>query len=389
LPLINQPMVRISCSVKLYAFQVAEQLGRHSMMDKFYTVYHSAKNPLLSKFNHRRDLEKIDIRKIKTFPYVAALIKLGSKPFTTNGLFDAHVASDLKRNSDYSIFLGWSGMSIRSMTQAKKDGKKIVLERASSHIRFQFQLLEEEYQKWGLIFKGDPRVAAQEEREYELADYVTVPSGFVERSFINLGFPKEKLFKNNFGANQYFSPSKPKRNKFTIVYVGSLSIRKGLPYFFEALKQITIDPASFDVWFIGKISPEIQKIIPNYQQPNWQFFGHVNHYELSDLISQCSVAVQPSLEEGLSMVIPQLMACATPVIATTNTGGEDIITDGSTGYIIPIRSATAIAEKLSLLYSDKTLLHALQQNAASYANQFGNWDQYGDRYATFLKQLAH
>ena len=44
------------------------------------------------------------------------------------------------------------------------------------------------------------------------------------------------------------------------------------------------------------------------------------------------------------------MACGVPVIATTNTGGPDVITDGKDGFIVPIRDAGAIAERLEYLY---------------------------------------
>src|SRR5690606_21961386 len=122
----------------------------------------------------------------------------------------------------------------------------------------------------------------------------------------------QKLFINNFGSGSFFKPSNPKREKFTVLYVGNLSIRKGLPYLFQALHLLTIDPRLYDVWFIGSITTEVRHLVPKYEKTNWKFFGHVNHQDLPHLISQASVAIHPSLEEGLSMVIPQLMAAGTP-----------------------------------------------------------------------------
>lgn len=382
-------MIRVACSVKTHSFQLAEQLERLSLLDRFYTIYHAGKNPLIGSFNKRIDKEEISPKNIKTISWLAPLVRYYKNPFIINSIFDSFVSSNLSKEKDYKVFIGWSGMSLKSIKQAKKDGKTVVLERGSSHIRYQFDLLKDEFSRWGYAFKGDENVALQEEEEYELADYITIPSKFVEDTFIDKGISRSKLFKNNFGSNQYFSPTKSKREKFTVLYLGNLSIRKGIPYLFQALKQLQIDPSLVDVWFIGSVSEEIKKMAATFQQSNWKFFGHVKHAELADLISQCSIAVQPSLEEGLSMVIPQMMACGTPVIASSNSGGEDIITDGVNGLIVPIRSPGSIAEKINLVFYNRSILTDLSDNSLLYSKQFGSWIQYGDRYKAFLNQISN
>lgn len=382
-------MIRVSCCAKLHSFQLAEQLERYQILDKLYTIYHERINPILARFNTRKDVEKIALNHVFTFSYLSPLIKWKVDPFFTNSLFDSRVAHQLKRDSNYRALVCWSGMSIKAMRQAKRDGKLVVLERGSSHIDFQISLLEDEYTRWGFQFRRDNRVIDQEREEYALADHITIPSEFVRSTFLEKGISETKLFKNNFGSNNYFQPTQPKRMKFTIVYVGNLSLRKGLPYLFQALQQLELDPTHYDVWFIGKVQKEINAMLPAVNRSNWKFFGHVNNYQLPDLISQCSVAVHPSLEEGLSMVIPQLMSCGVPVIATSNTGGADIMEDGRNGFIVPIRSAEAIAEKLKLLFQQPEKLLSMQAHAQQFGQQFGTWDKYGDRYAAFMKKIIN
>lgn len=381
-------MIRLSCSVKLHSFYLAEQLDKRGLLDKFYTVYHSRKDRVTALFNQRKDLEKVRLQKIKTYPFIAPLVRFRNAPYINNQIFDRLVARDLRINKAYDTFVGWSGMSLKSIMQAKSEDKKVILERGSSHIRYQFSLLEEEYRKWSFKFRGDSRVAAQEELEYSLADYVVVPSKFVEKTFLEKGFPAQRIFRNNFGVSGHFRPSQPKRQRFTIGYVGNLSIRKGLPYFFQALNELKLPLHMYDVWFIGHVDSEIESLIPRFQRANWKFFGFVNHYDLAELMSQCSIAVQPSLEEGMSMVIPQFMACATPVIATTNTGGEDFITDGVNGFIVPVANSNKLCEKILMAFDDSVSLAAMQVRAADYAKEFGTWDQYGDRYSGLISRLS-
>lgn len=358
------------------------------MLDRFYTVFHARKDSLTALFHPRKDPEQISLEKVRTFPFIAPLVRFGNAPYVNNSMFDKLVSLDLRRSDSYKVFLGWSGMSLRSILQARKDNKVSVLERGSTHIRYQFDLLDEEYKNWNLKFHGDPRVAEQEEEEYELADYVVVPSTFVRNTFIRRGYPADKIFVNNFGASSYFEPSAPKRSKFTIAYVGNLSVRKGLPYLFNALHQLSIPEEAYDVWFIGNITSEIKQLIPKYQRANWKFFGFVRHPSLAELLSQCSIAVQPSIEEGMSMVIPQLMACGTPVIATTNTGGEDFIKDRVNGFIVPIRDPRSLVDRIQLLYEDDALREQMQGEAVQHARLFGSWDQYGERYANFLGKIS-
>jgi len=153
---------------------------------------------------------------------------------------------------------------------------------------------------------------------------------------------------------------------------------------FEALKEIELP--NFEVWYIGYISDEVRSILKDYTNVNWKFKGHINYYELPDFLSKCSVGVQPSLEEGLSMVIPQMLACGIPVISSTNTGGEDLIKDGENGFIVPIRSPEAIRERILMLYEDRDLLQTMKRNAIEMS-EHNTWDEYGERYIRFLYNL--
>lgn len=380
-------MVDVSCSGKFHAFALAEQMEKNGMLDNFYTTYAYQKNILLRKLVRRTDKENIPISKIRTNTFLAFPIKLlpGSGYFWLD-LFDRWVARKIrKRNS--KIFIGWSGMSLHSIRAAKASGKITILERGSSHILYQNQILQDEYKNFGFNFSIDSRIITKELNEYEEADYISIPSLFVKNSFIEQGVKEEKLIMNPYGVSNFFNaPLKStNKNKFTILYLGTLSIRKGLKYLFEALNILKINSNEFEVWFVGKVDKELVEIVDSSKKHNWKFFGHINHYDLQKYITQCDVAVHPSLEEGLSMVIPQLLKCGIPVIATKNTGGENIINEGKNGFIVPIRSPERIAEKINYLYNNLKILDQMKIDAAYSQNS--SWDDYGKRYIDFLKSI--
>ncbi len=289
------------------------------------------------------------------------------------------------------VFIGWSVMSLHTINRAKKLGMICILERGSSHIVVQNKILKEEYNHFGKRFSIHPSVIKKELQEYEAADYISVPSNFVGNSFISEGFSAAKLFVNPYGAGQAFihkiPPKRNPKDKFTIVYLGTLSIRKGLLYFFRALEFLKIPEAEYEVLFLGSIDNEIQSTIEKYRKPNWSFMGHVDHYRLPDYLVKCDIGVQPSLEEGLSLVIPQMMACGVPVIVTPNTGGENIIQSNQNGFVVPIRDPRSIADKLEWAYSNPRELQEMKKNVAESILSDFTWEAYGERYSRFLKTI--
>jgi glycosyltransferase involved in cell wall biosynthesis len=384
-------MVTVSCSGKFHAFNLAEQLEKENMLTKLYTLYAYQKNTLFRKIASRIDKEDILSKNIKTNIPLAFISRLQLKShFEINDSFDTWVKRNIERKPDsYKLLIGWSGMSLNSIRQAKLDGKITILERGSSHINYQNEILIEEYNRYGVKFSIDQRVIDKEEEEYAEADYITIPSKFVKQTFLERSIKESKLIHIPYGVGLYFN--KEKRNddtkhKFRILYLGNLSIRKGLIYLFEAIKSLSIKERDYEVWFIGNISNEISSLIKKYERKNWRFFGHINHYNLADYIIQCDVGIQPSIEEGLSMVIPQMLNCGVPVIATVNTGGEDFIKNGINGYTVPIRSAKSIADCITLLYEDVAHREELKHQALQLQREY-TWDDYGSSYKSILKKI--
>ena len=386
-------MVTISCSAKLHAFALAEQMEKNNQLDVFFTSYASPKNTMAKRLVNRIDRERIPPEKIFTLFPLAVLTKIfPARAHTWNDIFDKWVAAKLDKSKS-GVFIGWSGMSLYSMRVARGKGIKTILERGSSHIVYQNNILKEEYKRFGIDFAIHPAVIEKELQEYREADYISVPSYFVKDSFISQGIPVGKLLINPYGASSFFTPApktaEQKSSKFRIVYLGTLSFRKGLIYFFEALGLLSLSENLYEVWFIGNIAAEIKPIIEKYKRDNWIFMGKIDHYELGTYLSQCDLGVQPSIEEGLSMVILQLMSCAVPVIATTNTGGANIIQDNVSGCIVPVRSPAAIAEKIEQLFYHTDQLSAMKKAAASKIQNGFTWNDYGDRYINTLRKIIH
>jgi glycosyltransferase involved in cell wall biosynthesis len=386
-------MVTIAGSTKLWAFEMAEQMEKHGMLDELMTSFAYSKNTFARRFIKRVDKENIPVSKIRTNILLAFPIGVfRTKSYLWNVLFDRWVAWKL-RKSNSKIFIGWSGMSLYSIRAAKKRGMITIVERGSSHILTQNAILQEEYKRFNQSFSIRGSLMRREIKEYAEADFIAVPSFFVRDSFLARGVPADKIFLNPYGANKNFktrAPVQKPNNKFRIIYLGTVSIRKGLIYFFEAIKSLGIPRDAFEVLIVGSVNGEMNETLEKYRQDNWQVIGHIDHYQLPELLATCDVGVQPSLEEGLSMVIPQMMACGVPVIVTPNTGGKNIIEDGQNGFVVAVRDPTAIADKISWLFSHPEEAARMKQRAEESIQDSFTWDAYGVRYEHFIRKIfAH
>lgn len=67
------------------------------------------------------------------------------------------------------------------------------------------------------------------------------------------------------------------------------------------------------------------------------------------------VFVLSSIDEGLPNVVLEAMSVGTPVVAADAGGTSEIITDGVDGFVVPVRNAAALAERIKQLIADKSL----------------------------------
>lgn len=75
--------------------------------------------------------------------------------------------------------------------------------------------------------------------------------------------------------------------------------------------------------------------------------------------------------------------CGLPLIATINAGGSDLIHEGETGFLVPIRSPESIAEKLAWLADHRELLPQMRNQARQQAQEV-TWKAYQQKILSAL-----
>ena len=139
-----------------------------------------------------------------------------------------------------------------------------------------------------------------------------------------------------------------------------------------------------DLTLIGK---RVSPIIPSQAVlDRHKWIPSLPHDELLAEMSRHDVLVLSSLHEGFGLVIPEAMAQGLVVITTPHTAGPDIITDGADGFIVPIRSAEAIEEKLNYLMTDGKLLSEMKRAAQGKAASL-RWETYRQQVVLMARAL--
>jgi glycosyltransferase involved in cell wall biosynthesis len=101
-------------------------------------------------------------------------------------------------------------------------------------------------------------------------------------------------------------------------------------------------------------------------------------------MQSCDVFVLPSIVEGRALVQQEALACGLPLIVTANAGGEDLIVEGHTGFLVPIRSPESIAEKISWFADNRQALPAMREGARAKAAEY-TWQRYGDQVVSTVR----
>jgi glycosyltransferase involved in cell wall biosynthesis len=249
----------------------------------------------------------------------------------------------------------WSGVAEESLSSLKGTRTLSLLMRGSAHIRTQAVLLTEEEERTGLR-QDQPShwQIAREEREYGLADRIVVLSSFAYRTFISQGVPAEKLHFIPLGASlQKFRPApeivhaRQRRllagGPLRVLYVGAMSFQKGLWDMARVVKALGTERFAFQ--FVGPQPLEARAVLSELRAAV-TLRSKQPEAELPGVYAWGDVFLFPTIQDGFAVVLAQAAAAALPVLTTTNCSGPDLLREGESGWIVPIRSPEALAERL-------------------------------------------
>jgi len=230
---------------------------------------------------------------------------------------------------------------------------------------------------------------ARLKEEWRLSTTIVCWSEWCVRCVTAEGVPREKcvVVPPTFSPSPAFRNCEPRydRDPFTIVFLGTLCLRKGIH---DLIQAVSMAAESVPVRLIlagpNQTNPEKLRLpggIVDYR-------GTVPHGELPALFSDGHVLVLPSYSEGFAMVQLEAMAAGLPVLRSTRTGESS--RDGVEGYVFEPGDREALAAAIVKLARDRALLREMGTRARRRVDDFnleacsGRWSDVVDGAAASL-----
>jgi glycosyltransferase involved in cell wall biosynthesis len=384
--------VVISAGGRFHAIHLAHQLQKYNLLSRLFSFSYRKSD---AKYISRNLVTPINSCKLLDFLFsklqASKLINRSIFNSYKDDLFDSIVSKKIKKIEQFDLFVGWSNYSLRTMDWVKKIGAKAIIESGSSHIIEQKKILESECEKWGVSLQPIyPKTISKMCAEYSAADYIMTLSEYSRQSFIRQGIMSNKVLMVPCGIDVDFFLSETDckiKNKFRVIVVGLLCLRKGIQYLLQAWNQLNLPVDKAELVLVGCIQSDFELVLKNFKlRKNIIFYGSTDRAGLKKLYNNSSIFVLPSVEDGFGMVLGEAMACGLPVICTENVGAAEMVKNNKNGFVVPAASSQALAEKILWCYQNQDTLVYMGKDAKEWVKNW-SWDNYGKNIIEVYKKV--
>tara|TARA_B100002019_G_scaffold280943_1_gene284450 strand:- start:347 stop:1555 length:1209 start_codon:yes stop_codon:yes gene_type:complete len=372
-----------------------EELHQRNLLAYFATTIGFGENfcEIFSILKKRR-FYNIPDDKIKRFwyPELMRLLQKGGQE-KKRRLVD-QIYTKLDRNTSQEIAVqsekiihGYEDGAYQTFRRSKELGIQCSYELPIAHWATVRRLLTEEAERhpqWEPTLEStrEPEEKLfRKEEELRLADRITCPSQFVLDSI-----PLEIRQKTPYQISSFGSPPceqvdfecSPKNDTLNLLFVGSMSQRKGLADLFEAMTLLKGEPISLSI--LGQ--PSMPMEFYRKQFAEFKYFPPCSNQRVRQIMKAHDALVLPSIVEGRALVQQEALSCGLPIVVTPNTGGDDLVEEGVTGYLVPIRSPEKIAETICSMMENKNHKEEIRVMCQKKAIQY-TWPKYAQNIIDF------
>ncbi len=261
--------------------------------------------------------------------------------------FDAFAARLLPAAEQLIAF---NGQALRQFEAARRAGyRSTALVSANSHMRRVIRQHERAIAQYPLEGSWAARMLRRNLREYEQSSRVYVGSRYSHESFLEQGFPEERLSWLPWTPHPRFDrASAPEASdRFEIVYIGSLAVHKGVPLLIDAVRRLAHPDLRLTLvggWgtrgmrrFVEQACAEDRRVVAGPGDP----LPHLR---------RASLCVHAAFEDGFAYAPAEALAGGVPVIVSEDTGMKDLIDSPQAGLVVPTGDGDALVAAIDAAY---------------------------------------
>jgi glycosyltransferase involved in cell wall biosynthesis len=274
-------------------------------------------------------------------------ISPAARMWAASTTFDAAAA---RRLPGAEHLIAFNGTALNQLERARELGYgSRALVSANSHFAHLLRRHEQAFRQYPIERPWATHLLARNLREYEQAEQIQVSSRYVWDSFIEQGVPESRLARFPLTPDPRFLPAgnATRSPSFDIVYVGSLTVHKGVPLLIDAFRRLPFPDMRLILvggWgtrgmrrFVERACLEDPRISARPGDP------------LARLRS-ARLYVHPAYEDGFAYAPAEALACGVPVIVSEDTGMKELIQDPARGLVVPTGDLDVLTEAIESAY---------------------------------------
>jgi glycosyltransferase involved in cell wall biosynthesis len=236
--------------------------------------------------------------------------------------FDADAAARLPAAEHLIAFNGLALEQIRAARAKGYSSASIVS--ATAHMSRVSEQYARAYRQHPLEGSWAPRLVKRTLLEYSTADRVYVSSEYVRQSFLAEGFAPEALALFPLSPHPRYGPgaAQPSSSTFDVVYVGGLSVVKGVPLLVDAFRAL--EHSDMRLHLIGGWSSRgMRRFIERACAEDPRI--RAEHGDPLPRLQAARLYVHPSYCDGFAYAPAEALACGVPVIVSEDTGMKELL----------------------------------------------------------------
>ncbi|HSF39041.1 MAG TPA: glycosyltransferase family 4 protein [Thermoanaerobaculia bacterium] len=322
----------------------------------------------------------------RSAPWTPALRRAGDRllprtaaawtDFAACRLFDRWAARGLARlRPDAVIACEISGLE--TFREARRLGIAAILDAPSIHHTAQDRLHG----------TADPpdlhgRITDIKDEEIALADHVLTVSELARQTYLEAGVPEGKVHAVTLGADtELFTPGEGGTGPVTFLFSGATIRRKGFDLLLAAFDRVP----EGRLRLVGP-KGDLGHLLDGRSPDRVTFVGPVPQRELAEELRRADCLVLPSRNDSYGMVVAEALASGTPVLVSEMVGAKDLVSEGRTGWIVPVEDVEALTRRMLWCAENPQALRALRPACREAARE-ATWPAYHRRLAELLRRL--
>jgi len=242
----------------------------------------------------------------------------------------------------------------------------------------------------------DPKHRQRAEAIVQGADRLIAVSRPISDALVTLGADSRKIhiIPNGFDSTAFRQLRKEDAraklglplDRTILLTVANLVPQKGHRYLLESLGRIAKSRPEVLLAIVGggPLEGNLRSLVREFDLSEKVLFaGPRPHEEIVNWINSCDLFVLPSISEGSPTIIPEVMACGKPIVATRVGGVPDLAIEGETGLLVPPENPQALSDSVSEALARPWDAAQILQSARAYS-----WDALVPRLLEVYSELA-